>query len=202
MSHSDGYELVVMAASAGGIQALGRILGGLPATFPLPIAVVQHRSPHSPNLLDRVLQRGTRLRVKTAEPGESLRGGTVYLAPADQHLVIRADRTFGLSDGRRIRHVRSSANPLFESAAGVLGSRVVAVVLTGGGSDATDGVQAVKMCGGMVIAQDQATSQTYGMPRAAIATGAVDSILPLDQIAPALCAMVGDGGASKPVAAH
>jgi two-component system chemotaxis response regulator CheB len=202
MMRGGGYELVVMAASAGGIQALGRVLGGLPATFPLPIAVVQHRSPQSPSVLDRVLQRGTRLRVKTAELGDSLQGGTVYVAPADQHLVIQADRTFGLSDGRRIRHVHSSANPLFESAAGVLGSRVIAVVLTGGGSDATDGVQAIKLRGGMVIAQDQATSQTFGMPGSAIATGAVDYILPLDQIAPALRAMVGDGAASKPVAAE
>ncbi len=143
-----------MAASAGGIQTLGRVLGGLPATFPLPIAVAQHRSPHSPNLLDRVLQRGTRLRVKTR--------------------VCRARRPASGHPGRpharaqrraQDRHVRSSANPLFGSAAGVLGSRVVAVVLTGGGSDATDGVQAVKTRGGMVIAQDQATSQTFGMPR-------------------------------------
>jgi two-component system chemotaxis response regulator CheB len=117
-------------------------------------------------------------------------------------LVIQAYRTFGLSVGRRIRHVHSSANPLFESAAGVLGSRVIAVVLTGGGSDATDGVQAIKLRGGMVIAQDQATSQTFGMPGSAIATGAVDYILPLDQIAPALRAMVGDGAASKAVAAE
>jgi two-component system chemotaxis response regulator CheB len=202
MTRREGCELVVLAASAGGIEAVGRVLGALPPTFSLPIALVQHRSPHSPNLLDRVLQRMTPLRVKAVEPGEVLRAGTVYVAPADHHLVILAGRRLGVTDGRKIRHLRSSANPLFESAAEVLGSGVVAVVLTGGGSDATDGVQAVKARGGIVIAQDQATSQAFSMPRAAIATGAVDYILPLDQIAPALCAIAGDGAASKPVTAQ
>jgi len=86
----------------------------------------------------------------------------------------------------KIRHVLSSANPLFTSAAGVYGDGVIAVVLTGGDSDATDGVQSVSEAGGIVIAQDEATPQNFSMPRSAIKTGSVDYVLPLDEIAPKL----------------
>jgi two-component system chemotaxis response regulator CheB len=159
---------------------------------------VQHRSPVGPSLLPRILARRTPLAVKLASEGEELRPGTVYLAPADQHLVIEARRRLAFTDGRRIRFVRSSANPLLESAAEVLGGRVIAVVLTGGGADATDGVQAVKAAGGVVIAQDRATSQVFGMPRSAIETGAVDYVLPLDEIAPTLRRLVGAGQHTPP----
>jgi two-component system chemotaxis response regulator CheB len=108
------------------------------------------------------------------------------VAPADKHLVIRADRTFGVTNGRKIHHVRSSADPLFQSAAQVSGGGVLAVVLTGGDSDASDGVLAVKAAGGTVIAQDRATSDHFGMPGSAIRTGAVDYILPLEEIGPTI----------------
>jgi two-component system chemotaxis response regulator CheB len=126
------------------------------------------------------------LNIKSAERGERLAAGKVYIAPPDFHLVIAPDHTLEFVDGRRIKFLRSSANPLLESAAQVLGNRVIAVVLTGGGSDATDGVQAVKSMGGVVIAQDPVQAQHPGMPLSAIQTGAVDYILPLDAIAPLL----------------
>lgn len=173
-----------MAASAGGVQALQRVLSGLPPDFPLPVAIVQHRTGNPPNLLARVLGRHTPLTVKTAEKGETMVPGTVYLAPPREHLVIRRDETLALVDGhRKIRHVFSSANPLFASAAQVYGDGVIAVVLTGADSDATDGVQSVRQRGGIVIAQDQATSHVFGMPHAAISTGAVNAVLPLPDIA-------------------
>lgn len=139
-----------------------------------------------PNLLPRVLGRRTALKVKTAEEGEAMTPGTVYLAPPHEHLVVRRDESLALTDGRRIRHVRSSANPLFASAAQVFGEGVIAVVLTGGDCDATDGVQTVKHRGGIVIAQDKASSAIFGMPHSAIETGCVDAILPLSHIAPEL----------------
>ena len=108
-------------------------------------------------------------------------------------MVVKPERTLALRDGHKIRFLLSSANPLFESAAAVLGPRVIAVVLTGSGSDASDGVRAVKAAGGAVIAQDQATSQHFSMPREAIRTGAVDYVLPLDRIAPALVSLVTTG---------
>jgi two-component system chemotaxis response regulator CheB len=177
------YALVVMAASAGGIQALQKVLSGLPPDFPLPIAIVQHRTGNPPNLLARVLGRHTPLKVKTAEEDEIMMPGTVYLAPPHQHLIVRRDEKLALVDGRKVRHVRSSANPLFASAAQVYGEGVIAVVLTGGDRDATDGVQTVHHRGGIVIAQDEASSQIFGMPHSAIETGAVSSVLPLPQIA-------------------
>jgi two-component system chemotaxis response regulator CheB len=175
--------MVVMAASAGGIPAFQKLLGALPADFALPIAIVQHRSITPPNLLARVLGRHAALKVKNAEAGEALQPGTVYLAPPHQHLVVQRDHTLGFMDGRKIRHVQSSANPLFESAAEVFGDGVIAVVLTGFDRDATDGVQTVRHRGGIVIAQDEASSHIFGMPQSAIATGAVNAILPLGDIA-------------------
>ncbi|HKV10218.1 MAG TPA: chemotaxis protein CheB [Thermoanaerobaculia bacterium] len=181
-----GCDLVVIAASAGGIHALQEILAGLPADFPVPVAVVQHRSPRPPNLLGKILGQASRLTVKLAEASEALRPGTIYLAPPDLHLIVLPNHTFALRDGQRIGNVLSSADPLFASAAEVLGGRVIAVVLTGMGHDASDGVQAVKAAGGTVIAQDEASSQYFAMPKSAIATGCVDFILPLRKIAPEL----------------
>lgn len=183
--HSNGvhrYELVVMAASYGGVQALVRVLSLLPADFPLPICVVQHRSAQHPHLLDKVLGRRSALVVKMAENREVLQPGTVYLAPPHMHMRVRADRSLAFTDGVKIRHVHSSANPLFESAAEALGGRVIGVVLTGFDSDGTDGVQAIRHAGGIVLAQDEATSAAFNMPRSAIETGAVHQILPLDRI--------------------
>ncbi len=177
------YEAVVMAASAGGVAALGTLLAALPPDFPLPIAIVQHRSARHPHMLAKVLGRHSTLPVKMAEEGEVMRKGMVYLAPFDLHMTISAERVLTLADGHKIRHVRSSANPLFESAAEALHGRVIAVVLTGYDSDGTDGVQAVKRAGGAVIAQDEASSHAFAMPHSAIATGSVDCVLPLHDIA-------------------
>jgi two-component system chemotaxis response regulator CheB len=188
-------DLVVIAASAGGIPALEEILAALPEDFPAPIAIVQHRSPQLPNLLPQILARKSRLVVKLVEHAEKLRPGMVFLAPPDHHLTIRPDHTFALEDGARIHYLLSSANPLFASAAEVFGGNVVAVVLSGFGHDATDGVQGVKAAGGIVIAQDEATSRYFGMPSSAIATGCVDLILPLHEIAPALIRLTGPGRA-------
>lgn len=183
------YDLVVIAASAGGVEAIGKVLSALPADFPVPIAVVLHRSPSAPSLLAKILSRRTSLTVKETEQSETMRPGTIYLAPPDRHLKVHDD-TFSLSDGQKIRYVLSSANPLFESAAEALDGRVIAVVLTGGGRDGTDGVQAIRARGGTVLVQDQATSATFGMPRSAIETGCVNQVLPLEAIGPALVELV------------
>lgn len=184
------FELVLIAASAGGVPALREFLAKLPSTFPVPIAVVLHRTQAQPIRLAQTLGRASALPVKTAEQGEPLREGTVYLAPARQHLVVRPDRTFHLMDGHKIKYVHSSANPLFESAAYALDGRVVAVVLTGSGTDGTNGVQTVKGMGGVVLVQDPATTAYATMPLSAIGTGAVDRVLPLELIAPELVKLV------------
>jgi two-component system chemotaxis response regulator CheB len=178
--------LITIAASAGGIQAIRTILRSLPRDLPAAIVVVQHRTPGRDSALSTILRRPSPLRVVDAAEGGEIQPGTVYVARADSHLTVAPDRTFQYHDGRKIRFVRSSANPLFESAARVFDGHVIAVVLTGGGHDATDGVQGVKAHGGHVIAQNPATAQHWSMPGSAIRSGAVDYVLPLDAIGPAL----------------
>ncbi|MBO0686482.1 MAG: chemotaxis protein CheB, partial [Candidatus Dormibacteraeota bacterium] len=111
-----------------------------------------------------------------------LRVGQVRIAPPDRHLLVNPDGSLGLSQSELVHFVRPSADLLFESAAAALGRRVVAVVLTGSGSDGAMGVTAVKKMGGTVIAQDEATSEFFGMPGAAIRAGSVDFVLPLAEI--------------------
>ena len=190
---ASGYDLIAFAASAGGLGALTRILAALPATLDVPIAIVLHRTAHRPQLLPRILARATSLHVKQAEEGEPLCSNTVYVAPPDHHLVVRSDHTLQFIGGAPINYVLSSANPLLESAARVLKNRVIAVVLTGGGRDATDGVQAVKEVGGVVIAQTPEEAERTGMPTAAIETGAVDYIVPIADIAPLLLRLTTTG---------
>lgn len=113
----------------------------------------------------------------------TLARGTVYVARPESHLVVRADRTPGYTDGARIRFLRSAADPLFDSASKVFGADLTAVVLTGGDSDVTDGVRSVKKSGGYVIAQDPDTSDVDEIPQSAIDTGCVDRVLPLHEIA-------------------
>jgi chemotaxis response regulator CheB len=184
-------DLVVIATSAGGVSALPRVLSPLPAEFPAAVAVVQHRSAALPLLLPELLARRTPLTVKIAQEGELLHGGTIYIAPPDLHMVLHADRTVHLVDGHKIRHVRSSANPLFESAAAVFRGHLIAIVLTGTGRDATDGVQAVKASGGIVIVQEPTGAEHASMPQSAIDSGSVDSVLPLEEIGPTLVRLLG-----------
>ena len=189
-THSDlarsGAQVVVIVASAGGVPALMTLLSQLPGTFPAPIVIVQHRPTTRESLLLQVLVRATPLHVVEAKENDRLEPGTVYVARPDLHLTISRHRHVHYCDGQRIRHVLSSANPLFVSSAEAFGPGTIGVVLTGTGSDGTDGVQAIKRRGGVVIAQDQHTSKFFSMAASAIATGAVDYVLPLDEIAPML----------------
>ena len=182
--------LVVITASAGGIKALSQVLSTLPADLNAAVAVVQHRLPHAESRLREILQRQTPLPVRVAGGGDAIKGATIYVARPDLHLTVAPDRRFTYVDGQRIRFVRSSANPLLETAAPVFGRHLIAVVLTGYGKDATDGVQTVKAHGGVVIAQDRDSSEHWDMPQAAVKTGAVDQVLPLDRIGSAIAAIV------------
>lgn len=184
------HKLVILAGSAGGIDATRTILATLPSNFPTPIAVLQHRSATAPSMLDKILARRCKLQVKNAEEGERFLPGTVYIAPAAEHLTIGHDRLFHFQDGTKINFLRSSADPLIHSAAHSLGGDVIAVILTGGGSNGSRSVRDVKALGGTVIAQDPATALHGAMPRAAIATGAVDYVLPLEDIGPMLIRLV------------
>lgn len=179
-------RLVVLAASRGGLDAVSQVLAGLPAEFSAAVAVVLHRTSRPHDLLPDILARHTVLAVRLTTEGAAIEPGVVYVAPADSHVQITADRTFSLATGARFRYVGSSADPLMMSAAEVFGSDVVAVVLSGDGSDGAAGIATVRHAGGLVIVQDAADARATGMPLAAIATGAADAVLPLREIAPRL----------------
>jgi len=187
VSRPDGsderYSVVAVAASAGGIIALGALLGALPVGLPVPVLVVQHLDPRHETVIAHVLARSARLPVKLAEAGELARPGTIYVAPPNLHLLVGAGGLLTLSDSELVHFVRPSADLLFESVAGAYGARAIACVLTGTGKDGAMGVTAVKSRGGTVIAQDPGSADFPGMPQAAVETGVVDFVLPLDEIA-------------------
>jgi two-component system chemotaxis response regulator CheB len=187
------YDVVVVAASAGGLAALSTLLASLPADFPAPLLVVQHLDPHHTSVMSDILGRRTDLHVTQATDGAAIAVGQVMVGAPDRHLVVNSDGTVSLADTALVHFVRPSADRLFESAAAGFGERVIGVVLTGSGHDGDNGVMAIKQAGGTVIAQDEETSQFFGMPGSAIETGAVDYILPLDEIAPALLRLVRRG---------
>ncbi len=140
-----------------------------------------------------ILRRRTPLRVEEATEGVITEPATVYVAPPDDHLLVNPGGRLSLSHADPVHFVRPSADHLFESGAGAFPGRVVAVVLTGTGSDSNMGVRAVERAGGTVIAQDPATAEFAGMPQAAIDTGVVAHVLPLEEIGPALVALVTRG---------
>ncbi|MBD2740086.1 chemotaxis protein CheB [Coleofasciculus sp. FACHB-1120] len=184
------FPVVAVAASAGGIKAISELLSTLPEDFPAAIAIVQHLDPKHPSLLAQILNGRTSLAVKEAERGEQMRPGTIYIAPPNHHLLIDPDATLSLTQTKLVHFVRPSADLLFESVAASFRERAIAVILSGTGSDGATGIKAIKEMGGIAIAQDQESSECFGMPGAAIKTGAVDWILPLDQIAAALVDLV------------
>lgn len=194
LSEIKAFDIVAIAASADGLKALIEILSALPSNFPVPILIVKHISPKYPSFLTQILNRHTSLTVKPAEDGEKLYQSVVYIAPPDYHLLVTPSGTISLSQSPKVHFVRPSADVLFESVAQSYKERAIAVVLTGGDSDGSKGVEAIKKMGGIAIAQDRATSTVFGMPAAAIATGCVDFILPLPEIAGAIANLVITGG--------
>lgn len=172
--------------SAGGIGALEVIFQALPADLDASVLVVIHLTPQAPSLLPSVLGRWSRLPVAQAEDGMGLDVGRVRVAPPDAHLLVDADETLRLDHSQLVHHVRPSADVLLLSLAQNHRGPCTAIVLSGTGIDGAAGAAAVKQAGGRVLAQDEATSQHFGMPGAAILAGGVDEVLPLDAIAPAV----------------
>ncbi|HEY6099600.1 MAG TPA: chemotaxis-specific protein-glutamate methyltransferase CheB [Anaeromyxobacter sp.] len=179
-------DLVVVGASLGGPRALAAMLRALPAHFATPIAIVQHIADGFTEGLATWLATESHLEVREARDGDRLRPGLVVLAPTGRHLLVAGKGVARLSDGPPVDTFKPSVTPLFVSAARAYGPRVCGVILTGMGRDGAEGLRAIKDAGGPTLAQDEATSAVFGMPRAAIELGAVDRVLPLDEIARAL----------------
>lgn len=178
-------QAVVLGASLGGPRALAQILREFPPNFPLPIALVQHMAEGFTSAFTRWLAQELRLNVVEAEQGMRLEGGTVYVAPGDRHLRLRNGRVH-LGDDEPQHGFRPSVSALFRSAAENYGSRALGVILTGMGTDGSDGLWELRKSGAMTIAQDEASSAVFGMPRAAIELGAAERVLPLGAIAEAI----------------
>lgn len=185
------FDLVVIAASAGGVTVLKDLLSRLPVPFATPIALVQHLSPFYPSVLSEVFGWKSRLHTQFARHGERLRSGSVYVAPPDRHLVIGPQRRLELEDSPKCHYVRPAADRLFTSAAEQLGPRLLCVVLTGMGCDGARGAAAVKEHGGIVIVQDPATADADSMPRATLHSCSVDFVLPPAAIPSALTSLCG-----------
>jgi two-component system, chemotaxis family, protein-glutamate methylesterase/glutaminase len=178
--------LVVIAASTGGPATLMRLIPRFPKDFPAAVVLVQHMPATFTSQLSLQLTEVAAIRVKEAEANEALQPGTFYVCPGSHHLRISLVGRVKLDDGPRISGYRPCADVAFESAAAYGGANVVGVVLTGMGNDGARGVQALKTARGWVLAQDEATSVIFGMPAEAIRTGAVDQVVGIDEMYPAI----------------
>jgi two-component system chemotaxis response regulator CheB len=175
-------DLVAIGVSTGGPAALGQMIPALEADFPLPVAIVQHMPPRFTRSLAETLDSKSRLHVLEAEDGRPLQRGEVVIAPGDRHLRIacRESEPFvQLTQEPPVNAFRPAVDVLFRSAAEAFEGRVLAVVLTGMGSDGTAGAQEIVGRGGYCIVQDAASCTVYGMPRAAFEAGAADEVVPL-----------------------
>lgn len=183
-------DVVVVAASAGGIEALRDVLQGLPSDFPAAVLVVVHMGVVGGEALPRVLQRASSLPVASARDGELLRPGRVYVCIGDHHLLV-ADGHLHLRRGPRENGLRPAADPLFRSAARYYGPRVIGLVLSGALSDGTAGLFAVKQHGGIAVVQDPADALFDGMPSSALHYVEVDHVAPSRAIGPLLVELAG-----------
>ncbi|HLY40884.1 MAG TPA: chemotaxis-specific protein-glutamate methyltransferase CheB [Terracidiphilus sp.] len=189
-------EVIVIGVSTGGPAALDLLLPSLPSTFPLPLLVVQHMPELFTRQLAARLDQHCALRVREAADGDAVAAGTIYIARGNWHLKVVADqrakssRKLQLAQSAEVNHCRPAVDVLFRSAVDLYGASVIAVVLTGMGSDGLAGARAVRTAGGIVLAQDQATSAVWGMPGAVAGAGLANRVLPLEAIAPEILKIV------------
>jgi two-component system chemotaxis response regulator CheB len=182
------YSIAAVGTSWGGLTALTRLLGGLPADFPVPIVVVQHRSKDSDRLLSQLLQDTTDLKVCEIEDKDELCEGTVHVAPANYHVLVESGY-FSLSIEEPVRFSRPSIDVTFASAGDAYGARVIGVVLTGANEDGARGLAHIVKRGGRALIQDPKTAEIATMPEAAIREVPTAEVIPLGNLAPRLIAV-------------
>ena len=188
-------NVIVIGASAGGIQALQEIVGGFPHDFQATVFIVVHTSPQDGNLAG-VLGRKTSIPTVKAQDGMHIAGKTIYVAPPNHHLLVYDSRVL-LSLGPKVNRHRPAIDPLFESAAEVFKARVVGVILSGYLDDGTAGLAAVKNSGGIAIVQDPSDAEAPNMPRSALANVDVDYCVTVGEIAPLLVRLVNGKNAQR-----
>ena len=189
--------IVAIGTSTGGPRALQEVLTRLPGSLPCPTVIVQHMPPGFTKSLAERLNTLSELTVKEAADNDRLVAGTVYIAPGDFHLTLRREASgtyVKLNKEPAIGGLRPAVDPMMVSVAENYGTKSVGVILTGMGHDGAKGMQAIKRLQGRTIAEDQSTSVVFGMPKAAIEAGVVDTILPLPQVAEGIVQCLKKGG--------
>lgn len=187
---TDGrHDLVVVGASAGGVETLRRVVAGLPDDLAAAICVVLHLAPDSPSALARILERSGKLPCRAAQDGDRLEPGCILVAPPDRHLVIEDGRV-RVTVGPRENGHRPAIDTLFRSAAAQRDGRVVGVILSGTRDDGSAGLAVIKASGGAAVVQDPKEAMYAGMPRSALASVAVDAVVPSGEVARTVVAMV------------
>ncbi|MDC7241835.1 MAG: chemotaxis protein CheB [Spirochaetales bacterium] len=174
---------VVIGTSAGGLNALSRIIPELDKDFPAPLILVQHMSPDGSNYTVSLLDRQSELTVKEADEKEIPKAGTIYVAPPNYHLLVERDGTLELSVDPRINYSRPSIDVLFETAAEAWGEELLGIVLTGANSDGSKGAEKILAMGGRVLVQAPETADAAAMPEAAIKRCKKAEVIPLEEIA-------------------
>ncbi|WP_239021001.1 chemotaxis protein CheB [Pontibacter arcticus] len=177
------YNLILIGGSAGSIEVIFKIIPALRDGFTIPVVLVIHRPASSKEgFITDVLSTKTPLYLKEATEKEIIQPGTVYLAPADYHLLLEKDHTFSLEASEKVQYSRPSIDVTFEAAAEQYGETLVGIILTGANSDGSKGIEAIARHGGHTIAQDPATAEISTMPQAAISTGKVQQVLTTEEI--------------------
>jgi two-component system chemotaxis response regulator CheB len=182
------YTIAAVGTSWGGLTALTRLLGGLPADFSVPIVVVQHRSKDSDRLLPQLLQDWTDLKVCEVEDKDELCEGTVHVAPANYHVLVESGY-LSLSIEEPVRFSRPSLDVTVSSAADTYGARAIGIVLTGANEDGARGLAHIVKRGGRAFIQDPRTAEIPIMPEAAIRAVPTAEVIPLGNLAPRLIAV-------------
>jgi two-component system chemotaxis response regulator CheB len=182
------HDIVVIGASAGGVEALSELVAGLPANSQASVFVVLHLSPRGASQLPEILSHAGALRAAMAQDGDEIACGRILIAPPDCHLLLTQERV-RVVHGPRENHFRPAVDPLFRSAALAFGPRVIGVVLTGALDDGASGLAAIKRLGGLAVVQDPETATFPSMPRAAMEHVAVDACLHLKKLSSAIVAL-------------
>ncbi|SAK59748.1 chemotaxis-specific methylesterase [Caballeronia pedi] len=195
MFDADRIGAIVIGASAGGVEALNQLLPALPKTFAPPVLVVVHVRQGQPSLLPGLFAARCELVIEEPFDKDEIAPGTVYFAPPGYHMLVESEDgaapAIALSVDPPVRFSRPSVDVLFESAAHAYGARLLGIVLSGANDDGARGARAIRDAGGACWAQDPATAPAPAMPLAAIAQGAVNEVLTLDDMAMRLSRCIG-----------
>lgn len=175
-------KLLLIGGSAGSLQVILSVLSALGRGYPMPVVVILHRNNNFESSLEDLLSSRTQLPIKEIEEKEPIAPGRVYLCPADYHVLVEQDHSFSLDYSERVNFSRPSIDVTLRSAADVYGAGVIALILSGGNADGTEGMQYVKNQGGFTIIQDPATAEVPYMPQQVLHRVEVDLVVPTDEL--------------------